>query len=175
MLAALQSTIHLYYDYDKLGLPTTPIRREPALERDLNKPTTILQIREDLPKLARTIFLRAIGLSMAAPVLYALFFRSAAWKYSLLIAEIIWDVPHSRLSYIPPYHITLIVRSFTSSSLLLALWELSNIAFSAYAAQEPLKNGQPFTSESKDPNGTLLLGLQSRREVPRVGSFHRPV
>lgn len=170
MLAGLQSILHLYYDYDQVVLPTTTNNTESVPEQNLKKQSPVLQVRDDLPSLGRNIFLRAVGMSIFGPVLYALFIRSTAWKCSLYIAELLWDVPNSRLSYIPPYHISLIIRSFTSGSLLLTLWEVSNKVFSVYVAQEPLKKGQPLTSESKDPNGTLLIGLQSKREVAMVRS-----
>lgn len=168
MLAALQSALHLYYDYDRVPLPTTPIKAESVPEQAHQEQSPVHQLQEDVPTLGRNIFLRAVGVSIFGPLFYALFIRSMAWKYSLLIAELLWDVPRSRLSYIPPYHISLIIRSFTSGSLLLTLWEVSNKAFTAYAAQEPLKEGQPLTSKSTDPNGTLLIGLQSKREVTKV-------
>ncbi|KAL6714877.1 hypothetical protein ACLMJK_007137 [Lecanora helva] len=61
--------------------------------------------------------------------------------------------------------------SYILNVLLLTLWEFSNRLFGVYVAQEPLKKGQPLTSESKDPNGTLLIGLQVKREVLRSFAF----
>ena len=168
MLAGLQSALHLYYDYDKVPLSTKLAETKPAPDHISRSQPPVMQMKEDLPKLAHNIFLRAVGMSIFGPILYGLFIRSAAWKCSLYVAAVLWDVPNSRLSYIPPYHISLIIRSFTSGALLLTLWEFANRLFGAYVAQEPLKKGQPLTSESKDPNGTLLIGLQGKREVPVV-------
>jgi nucleoporin NDC1 len=53
-------------------------------------------------------------------------------------------------------------------TLLVALWQFVNTAFDLYIAQEPLKSNQPITSESKDPNGTLLNGLKSKKEAVKV-------
>lgn len=69
---------------------------------------------------------------------------------------------------IPPYHITLIFRSLVSGFLLLLLWRVSNLAFDIYAAQEPLKRGQPISQDSKDPNGALINGLQSKKSLVKV-------
>ena len=168
MLAALQSAIHLYYDYDKIALPVTSTKTESDLEQTPKAQSPALKLKDNLPLLGRNIFVRAACMSIFGPILYALFIRSVAWRSSLYIAALLWDVPNSRLSYIPPYHISLILRSFISGSLLLTLWEISNKVFSAYVAQEPLKKGQPLTSESKDPNGSLLMGLQGKKEVARV-------
>ena len=171
MLATLQSIIHLYYDYDKVPLPIIPNKTQSGPGQTPEKKSPVTQLKEGLPLLGRNVVIRTACMSIFGPILYALFIRSAAWKWSLYVAAVLWDVPSSRLSYIPPYHISLIVRSFTSGSLLLLLWEISNKVFSAYVALEPLKKGQPLTNESKDPNGTLLAGLQSKREVPRVRRF----
>ena len=168
MLATLQSTIHLYYDYDRIVLPVAPHKTETGSETSSKKQSPVIRLRDDLPLLGRDILVRAACMSIFGPIVYALFIRVVAWKWSLSIAALLWDVPSSRLSYIPPYHISLIIRSFTSGSLLLVLWEISNKTFGAYVVQEPIKKGQPLTSESKDPNGTLLIGLQNKREVLRV-------
>ena len=58
--------------------------------------------------------------------------------------------------------------SWISGFFLVLIFEASNVLFTAYVAREPLKKGQPFTAESKDPNGTLLLGLKQKKEIPRV-------
>jgi nucleoporin NDC1 len=53
-------------------------------------------------------------------------------------------------------------------TLLVVLWEFINKAFDLYIAQEPLKNDQPITSDSKDPNGTLLNGIKSKKDANKV-------
>jgi hypothetical protein len=47
--------------------------------------------------------------------------------------------------------------------LLSLLWDISDIFFTMQLTREPLKNGQPLTTESKDPNGSLLNGLKSKK------------
>lgn len=168
MLAILQSACHLYYDYDKITLPPTKPKTEGSSEHLETAVLPSSQLKQSLPSLVNKIALRAAGMSIFGPIIYALFIRSAAWNCSLYFAEILWDVPKSRLSYVPPYHISLIIRSFTTGTLLISLWEVSNQVFSAYVAQEPLKREQPLTSESKDPNGSLLIGLKSKKEVLKV-------
>jgi nucleoporin NDC1 len=53
-----------------------------------------------------------------------------------------------------------------AGTLICLLWSFSNAAFSFWLAKEPIKNGQPLTTESKDPNGSLLNGLKSKK--PRI-------
>jgi len=168
MLAALQSLLHLYYDYDRIPLPPMEAKTE-STEHPQKEEHPLARIKPLLPTLFRNVGLRAIGMSILGPIFYALFIRRIAWSCSLYLATLLWDVPASRLSYIPPYHISLIMRSLSSGSLLITLWEASNALFGAYVAQEPIKKDQPFTSEAKDPNGSLLNGLKSKREALRVG------
>ena len=169
MFAVLQSGIHLYSDYDRVTLPLTKAKDNPTSEVPQKKEHPIKQVRACLPLLARDVGIRSICMSIFGPLIYALFIRNTAWSCSLYLAELLWDVPASQLSYIPPYHISLIIRSLTSGTLLVALWELSNALFAAYVAQEPLKKEQPLTTGSKDPNGSLLNGIKSKRDVTRVG------
>ena len=124
-----------------------------------------------LPSLIKRICIYAAGMAILGPLVYALFLRQAAWSCSLYFAALLWDVPASQLSYIPPYHYSLIFRSLFSSGLLSTLWEFSNAIFSAYLTQEPMKREQPLTSDSKDPNASLLNGLKAKRETIRVSSI----
>lgn len=174
MLATLQSLLHLYYDYDRVTLPPTHTKTAPTTEQPQKEEHPFATIKASLPRLAQKIGLRAAGMSILGPIVYALFIRRTAWSCSLWVAELLWDVPGSRLSYIPPYHISLILRSLSSGFLLIALWESSNALFGAYVAQEPIKKDLPFTSEAKDPNGALLNGLKSRRETLRVSGLASP-
>lgn len=175
MLATLQSLLHLYYDYDRILLPATQAVAQSSTEQPQKEDYPLAKIKALLPRLAQNTGLRAAGMSILGPIFYAIFIRRTAWSCSLWIAELLWDVPASQLSYIPPYHISLIIRSLTSGSLLIALWEASNALFSVYVAQEPIKKALPFTSEAKDPNGALLNGLKSRRETLRVSGSRRPI
>lgn len=165
MLATLQAAFHLYYDYDHI---TVPVPKSKTDGQPAKKEHPISQLQALLPVLARSIGIRAACVGAFGPIIYALFIRRTAWSCSLYIADLLWDVPPSNLSFIPPYHISLIARSFTSGALLITLWETANATFSAYVAQEPLKREQPLTSESKDPNATLLNGLKSKRELIKV-------
>ena len=175
MLAVLQSGTHLYFDYDKITLPLMKTKTESSSERPQKKEDPIMQVRASLPLLAWNIGLRSVCMSIFGPLVYALFIRNTAWNCSLYFAALVWDLPASQLSYIPPYHISLLIRSLTSGLLLVTLWECANVLFGAYVAQEPLKKEQPFTSASKDPNGSLLNGLKGKREVVRVCCILFPI
>lgn len=168
MLAVLQSGVHLYLNYDGITVPRTSSKAESSTEQPQKKEDPLSKVRTSLPLLAQNIALRSVCMSIFGPIIYALFIRRTAWSCSLYFATLLWELPASPLSYIPPYHISLIVRSLTSGLLLVTLWEFANALFGAYVAQEPLKKEQPFTSHSKDPNGSLLNGLKGKKEVMRV-------
>jgi nucleoporin NDC1 len=40
-----------------------------------------------------------------------------------------------------------------------------------FISKEPLKRGQPLTSEAKDPNGSLLTGLKAKKETVKAFAF----
>ena len=168
MHAILQSSLHLYYDHDSVTLPVTQAKTDASSRKLRKKEHPLLQMKALLPTQSRKMGIRAAGMAILGPIAYALFVRQAAWSCSLYFAAVLWDVPPSQLSYIPPYHYTLIFRSLTSGALLITLWEFSNAIFSAYLTQEPMKREQPLTTDSKDPNASLLNGLKAKREIIRV-------
>ena len=177
LLAITQGLCHLGLDYDRVSLSVD--REKPAIGSQEEKsalekkvplnvqPLEELKIR--IPSAFRMMGLQSAAIAILAPVVYALFIRNRAWEISMFFARLLWDVaPVTDLSYIPPYHISLIWRSLTSSFLLLLLWQSANVIFSTFFAQEPLKKGQPFSINSADPNGSLLDGLKSTKEINKV-------
>lgn len=127
------------------------------------------ELRQRVPSLLRAIGLQTVSIATVGPVVYALFIRRRAWKISMFFTKLFWDVaPAAELSYLPPYHISLIWRSITSGFLLVFLWQSSNTIFSAFFNQEPLKRGQPLTAESSVPNEALIDGLRSAKEINKV-------
>ena len=175
-LALLQTGLHLGLDYDRIHGSVTG--ETPARTSGEQAPANpVEQIKSRIPKVLREIGIISIASSILGPTIYSLTVRKTAWQTSLACARFLrWDIPSTAaLSYIPPYHITLIFRSLISSCCLLLLWQSSNLAFSAYVAQEPLKRGQPLTQESNDPNGSLINGLKSRKQIVKVRASHSTV
>ena len=176
MLAILQSGLHLFYSYDSVTSPLTQAKTDGSSGQPPKQGHPLFQMRASLPTLALRIAMRAGGMAVLGPIVYALFIRRAAWNCSLYFAALLWDVPATQLSYIPPYHYSLILRSLMSGLLLITLWEFSNSIFSAYLIQEPMKRELPLTSISKDPNASLMNGLSAKREIIRVRTqpFSKP-
>ncbi|MCJ1475215.1 hypothetical protein MMC13_003875 [Lambiella insularis] len=172
MLATAQSFVHLYNDYDMVALCVGPPEPEETFDIPSHTKPPLDQLKAIVPFRLRDSVTRAVGTSIMGPFIYALGIRWIAWPWTLLVARFFWSISRdSTPPRLPPYHIWLIVRSAISGVLLLFLWELSNAVFSAYVAQAPLKNGQPLTTDSRDPNGSLLNGLKSRKEIPKTFAF----
>ena len=177
MLALAQTVAHLCSDYDRVPLPVDKGKHEDgagtqnaALPPKL--PTVVRPIEEiywGIPSMLRSISWQTVSITVMSPICYALFIRKRAWEIAMFFARLFWDVaPAAELSYIPPYHISLIQRSFFSGFLLVLLWQSSNMIFTAFYSQEPLKNGQPLTAGSSIPNEALIDGLKSTKEINRV-------
>lgn len=112
-----------------------------------------------------------ITTTIVGPLIYFLFLRSIAWTMALKIGRSMFtlskQVKPSGLTDIT----TLMVRFAWSAFLLAVIWEVSNQAFTIFTAKEPLKKDQPLTTDSKDPNGSLINGLKAKKEIPRSVAF----
>ena len=177
ILTVVQTAVHLSLDYDRVSLPLgkrgvkeVANKQSPATPQTLPAIVQPLdELRQRIPSLLRAIGLQTVSIATVGPVVYALFIRRRAWDISMFFARLFWDVaPTAELSYLPPYHISLMWRSFTSGFLLVFLWQSSNTIFSAFFTQEPLKRGQPLTAESSVPNEALIDGLRFAKEVNKV-------
>lgn len=170
MLAIVQTIIHLSYDNDSIRISTSvPSFSKHSYQRFQIELPPIQRVRLELPSMLRQIATLSLFMAFSGPIFYAMFLRRRAWTVSMALASTFMDVPRSgKLSYIPPYHITLVLRSLISGSLLLLLWRGSNVLFSVYVGQEPLKGGEPITNETKDPNGSLISGLKAKKQLPKV-------
>jgi nucleoporin NDC1 len=170
MLALVQTWCHLYYDYDRVDMPVTKTKPESSSDQraHLIVPPSA-QLKTLLPALVASAAKRALFMTMTGPFLYSMMIRHTAWTWTLSFAKMLWSLPRSTaLPAIAPFHYKFLGRTFVAGFLLLMMWEISNAAFSAYVAQEPLKNERPITYESRDPNGSLLTGLNGKKLHTRV-------
>ncbi|KAL8647726.1 MAG: hypothetical protein Q9226_006319 [Calogaya cf. arnoldii] len=172
-MALVQTVLHLYFDYDKIqrSLVRTGSGSSPkSLTDTAVKP--VEQFKSQLPNIARNIGTISVVASFVGPVIYSLTVRNLAWRTSIFWARFFrYDIPATELSILPPYHYTLMFRSAVSGFLLLSLWRLSNLAFDIYVAQEPLKRGQPISQDTRDPNGVLINGLQSKKLLVKTFAY----
>lgn len=189
ILALGQSLWHVYRDEDEIPMP---IRKASAIK---TKDGTVVsavepprnQIRRNLPSIAKSATAKASILYGVGFALYFLVIRSVirkanhahnsyfdrlhAWNFSFSIARYIFFLHR----YTPPTGIyplfDITSRTLYSTFLLTFLWDFANIAFDAYIAQEPLRKGRPITDASKDPNGSLIRGLDHRLKTAKAYAF----
>lgn len=196
LLGLIQGIRHLAADYDRVVIPT---RNEIVGQQETadaasktDKPVSPLaKLPEPLRRLFdrsgeifnRAFKLTALGFPLVGLPVYFIFLRRTAWPIAYTIGRTFFgQLPPSA----PPSGFlnfgTLAWQSISSSLLLSLLWEVSNAAFDVFVALPPLKKEQPLTNEikdgrgvllhkSKDPNGSLLTGLKSKKEVPRSFAF----
>lgn len=177
-LGVIQAGIHLYRDYDRLDMPSAKTNFGSTV---VTTPSSTLgpsvQLRDRFLSMISTSLKLSLAVTLfAAPILYCIpfgiwpySFRSFAWHFTRSWARIFWNIPKS--SALPskyPFHWTMLLTTFTAGIMLVMLWEVANSAFTIYVAQEPLKTDRPITYESRDPNGSLLTGLNGKKLQTRV-------
>ncbi|KHJ36106.1 putative nuclear envelope protein [Erysiphe necator] len=175
--AFIQASIHLINDNDRIEIPVKKFKT--AGSSKLEAESTSDKLKARLPSLALISAKRSVSITLISPFIYAFRFplypysiRKLAWSLNRSWAKIFWTLPRSgSLPTKWPFHWKILWICTTSGFLLIFLWEVSNAAFSAYTAQEPLKNGRPITQESRDPNGSLINGLKSQKFQIRVYAF----
>ncbi|KAI9827002.1 MAG: hypothetical protein M1826_006481 [Phylliscum demangeonii] len=170
----MQACIHLFYDYDRVSLPATATHAGLlAKGASIAPPAPHEQLMTELPSRVQAAFFRSLSMAVVGPLVYSFFLRRITWRWTMVFAERVWTLP--RASSVPPstppYQFSLLARSVLAGFLLVLLWEISAISLGVYVAQEPLKRGRPLTDYSKDPNGTLITGLRSKREIPRSFAY----
>ncbi|KAG5940566.1 hypothetical protein E4U53_007566, partial [Claviceps sorghi] len=162
--ALLQTISHYRFDMDRLDLGVS--RRSSASQHKslgfLPRPfqTVLLKFPAVLARCAR----QALSAVLLCLVLYYLLLRSFAWSWTLTLLRTFYRLP--RATVLPqtfPTDLYLLARCFYAGTLMNFVWSSGNTAFSVFMVREPLKNGNPLTSESKDPNGSLLNGLKSKK------------
>ncbi|PLN78884.1 nucleoporin protein Ndc1-Nup [Aspergillus taichungensis] len=171
LLALAQSAAHLYYDFDRIPIPVAK-REIGAAERKTDPVTKRLQAA--FPSMIRDGFLRSFAVVALTPVVYTLFLRRPAWSFTMYFARLFWDFPRSAADppgLLPPIGPALFIRTLFSSALLILCWQTANLCFSLFLSKEPLKRGMPLTGEAKDPNGSLLTGLQAKKETVKTFAF----
>jgi nucleoporin NDC1 len=173
VLAAAQSAVHLWKDYDRIDVPAM----KPKKEREDATATTLTRRapkpRQVLMKSLKGIATSSIGLALAVvfggAILYFAATRNLVWTYYYSLGRYLWSLSKtSTPTGLAPF-IPLCTMFLTEGALLVAIWEFVNKTFDVYIAQEPLKNDLPITNDSKDPNGTLLNGLKSKKDAVQVG------
>lgn len=184
-IAVAQTALHFVRQEDKVAVPLGKEQNEASSVSGgtySRVPTSIYQLRARAPEILRRITILALPGFVATIVLYFALLRRLVWPFFHRMAQVFYSdlATESGASGIHIGRIPQLAwQSFTSAAMLALLWELSNTAFSIYMAEPPIKRDEPLTSEikdntgvivvkSKDPNGSLINGLQSKKELPKA-------
>jgi nucleoporin NDC1 len=164
LLGVYQTVIHLFKDFDRLSLGTAKPQNGGTKQEEGDASVQVRRFRDQLPTvLVYTINQSIVGLLISA-VMYPLTVRSSVWKTTLVFLRPIYNLPRSNM--LPaslPFSFSAILRCWLVSLMLLFAWTAANTVFSLFLVKNPLKNGKPLTSDSKDPNGSLLNGLKNKK------------
>ncbi|KAF2872410.1 nucleoporin protein Ndc1-Nup [Massariosphaeria phaeospora] len=175
-LAIAQATVHLWKDYDKINVPGL----KPKKERKEESPATESAARS--VKLSRELVQKVIPVGAQIGIVVSVTLLAGTAVYFAVLRNYIWDwhygfakrlVSLSRTSKptgLVPY-LPLVGMFLVQGTLLTTLWEFANKTFDLYVSQEPLKKDNPITNDSKDPNGSLLNGLKSKKDDVKAIAF----
>lgn len=179
-LALWQTGVHLYSERDTVQLleKKKKTSQDGSVEEESQRMSPMAKLRENAPSVAQSAFQLAIWGMVTITPIYFTIVRRPAWSLFSTIGSLYHrhlpnNAPPSGLIHIPG----LMWQGGSSSFMLIFLWEISNTIFTLYVAEPPLKKGNPLTSEikdnagSKDPNGSLLNGLKSKKELPKTFAF----
>ena len=175
-LAVVQTAAHLWEDYDSIRVPAMKPRKNNDDSTTAVPSGTSSKPRQILVKMLPSLFLTSGILTASSLVggtfLYFIGPRHLIWDYYYSFSRTFISLSKtSKPTGVAPF-MPLAWGFLLEGSLLVSLWQFVNKAFDLYIAQEPLKNNQPITNDSKDPNGTLLNGLKSKKEAVKVGKNH---
>ncbi|KAK5634209.1 hypothetical protein RRF57_009923 [Xylaria bambusicola] len=126
------------------------------------------KIGEWTPVLLVRCGMLAITVAMVNYTVLYYFIRVPAWRSAMGFFRLFYkDLPRYNLPVAgAPWSVWMLGRTIWAMFLLSLLWYFGDIAFRVQLSREPLKKGQPLSSESKDPSGSLLNGLKSKK--PRI-------
>ncbi|ROT43590.1 nuclear envelope protein [Sodiomyces alkalinus F11] len=158
--AIAQTFVHMTFDKDQLRIDISEQRRKaPA---DSSHPLKVVLSR--LPAIFVYATVQSLVVWVISVISYTLLFRRTVWGWSLAFSRPFYNLPKSNM--LPPRDYWLgriALQCLYAGVTLSTMWMVANYAFSKFMVKAPLKNGKPLTNDSKDPNGSLLNGLKSKK------------
>ena len=176
-MAVQQALLHVYKDNDRLLLGiATPAQKKIDEQNAQNGPASTegpyKRFLGQLPFVGLSSVTQALVGVLISMFFYPMFLRSIMWRLFLALVRPFYNLP--RTNMLPsslPFGGKTIWYCFIANIMISFIWTAGNTAFSIFLVKEPLKNGKPLTSESKDPNGTLLNGLKNKKLAIKVCSM----
>lgn len=168
ILGIYQAVSHIYYDQDRLTLGVAKPRKE-GKAGAVDTGSQLKKFGEQLPAIFRDSLSISLVTVVLSAVIYPIFLRSMVWGLALSMFRPFYSITHVNL--VPPtlpFTFWLLLRCISSTFMLSFIWLSGNTAFSILLTRDPIKNTKPLTSDSKDPNGSLLNGLKSKKLPVKV-------
>jgi len=168
----------------RMTTATATTAREPPSGATSKMPKILQDLVAEGPVMLRQALQLLIPtLALTFPIYLALL-RRLLWPYIHGTARIMLtsQLPQTSEPTGLQNHLTLSWQAVSSSIILILMWETTNTVFTLLMSRPPLRNGEPLTSEvrdlrgsslgrNRDPNGSLLSGLRSKRDVVRAFAF----
>ncbi|KAH8701480.1 nucleoporin protein Ndc1-Nup [Phaeosphaeriaceae sp. PMI808] len=172
-LAVSQTAVHLWDDYDSIYVPAMKPKKSgddtEATVPGSVRPMQVLTTK--FPAILATAGSISAFTFVIGSLVYFIGPRHLVWDYYYAFSRSFISLSKtSKPTGVAPF-LPLAWAFMKEGTLLVCLWQFVNRAFDLYIAQEPYKNNQPITSDSKDPNGTLLNGLRSKKQAPQAIAF----
>lgn len=161
LVGVARALVHLVQDHDRLeiGQANPPKQDDPWQAWLAKAPQTLVE--------SGTV---AIVTSLANyTILYSLL-RNSAWSWAMAFFRLFYyNLPKSNIPpNQAPWSIWMLGRSLWAAYLFVALWDISSVTFTLQHQKPPFKNNLPLTAESRDPNGSLVNGLKSKKPRTQV-------
>ncbi|KAF2150549.1 hypothetical protein K461DRAFT_258999 [Myriangium duriaei CBS 260.36] len=172
ILAVAQGFLHVYGDYDSLKIsqpsPESTGRRQDASgeSNDRKAPTPLSEFKAEMQSSVIQSFIKTILVGIWGPILYFSVLRGWAWSVARTVGRAFFTINKSQSPAGLTDVFALFGRYMVSAFMLVFMWQMTNLAFTVYARQSPLKKGQPLTNDSKHPNGSLVSGLKAKKDIP---------
>ncbi|KAK4202559.1 putative nuclear envelope protein ndc1 [Triangularia verruculosa] len=155
---------HLFQDVDRLKYGIAKPQSADGNDDDKDSNTQLQRLAQQLPEIVVETLTQALTSTTFSMVAYALFLRGFVWRFTMSLFRPVYNLPRTNMTpHTLPFSLPIILRCLWTSVLLTFVWTLGNQAFSLFMVKNPLKNNKPLTSESKDPNGSLLNGLKAKK------------
>lgn len=183
-IALGQTAMHLGREEDAVAVPLNKqTDAQAATTKAASRvPAAVYELQGRAFGMLRRSLVLALPGFAASVILYFTILRRLMWPFFHSMAQVFYSdlATESQAEGLQINRIfQLTWQSFSSALMLAMLWELSNAAFSIYMAEPPTKKDEPLTSEikdntgaiivkSKDPNGSLISGLKSKKEVSKA-------
>ncbi|RDA86464.1 hypothetical protein CP532_3615 [Ophiocordyceps camponoti-leonardi (nom. inval.)] len=170
MCAVWQTVRHYRHDLDRVEFRLPRAKAESRGADQASSPSPLQVFLSQVPRILSECALQASLTLVLTLVFYLACLRSFAWSWTMTFLRPFYNLPQSRIPPSTwPVDLFLMARCIYAGTLLFIVWSTGTTAFSLFMVKEPLKNGKPLTSESKDPNGSLLNGLKSKK--PSIQAF----